>query len=121
MAKVLVVDDSAIVRNLHTFMLKSAGFEVTEAVNGYDALEKLLSTNFDLIVADINMPKMDGYTLCEEIRKNDVHKDAPIIIISTESEAEDKIKGFNAGANLYLVKPVKAEDLIENAKMLLKD
>ena len=121
MAKVLVVDDSAIVRNLHAFMLKSASFEVVEAVNGYEALEKIHNNEFDLIVTDINMPKMDGFSLCVEIRKNKTHKDTPIIIISTESEAEDKIKGFKSGANLYLVKPVKAENLIENAKMLLKD
>lgn len=118
--KILVVDDSGIVRNLHSFMLKSAGFEVTEAVNGYEALEKILSTQFDLIIADINMPKMDGFALCKEIRANENYKDTPIIIVSTESEAEDKMKGFKAGANLYLVKPVNAEDLIENSKMLLK-
>ena len=92
---------------------------VSEAENGYDALEKALSDDFDLMVVDINMPKMDGFTFCREIRSGDKHKDVPIIIISTESEAEDKMKGFKAGANLYLVKPVKAEILIENAKMLL--
>lgn len=118
--KILIVDDSAIVRNLHSFMLKTAGFEIEEAVNGYEAIEKLLNSKFDLIVADINMPKMDGYTLCKEVRSKTEYKDIPIIIISTEAEAEDKIQGFKAGANLYLVKPVKAEELVENVKMLLK-
>ena len=117
--KVLVIDDSPIVRNLHSVMLKSAGFEVTEAENGYDALEKALNDDFHLMVVDINMPKMDGFTFCKEIRSDEKNKDVPIIIISTEAEAEDKMKGFKAGANLYLVKPVKAEVLIENAKMLI--
>ncbi|MDH5559535.1 MAG: response regulator [Deltaproteobacteria bacterium] len=118
--KVLVIDDSPIVRNLHSVMLKSAGFEVTEAENGYDALEKSLSVNFDLLIVDINMPKMDGYTFCREIRSSDGYKEVPIIIVSTEAEAEDKMKGFKAGANLYLFKPVKSDVLIENAKMLLE-
>jgi len=117
--KVLVIDDSPIVRNLHSVMLKSAGFLVEEAENGYEALEKALQAHFDLMVVDVNMPKMDGFTFCKEIRKSEVHKDVPIIIVSTEAEAEDKMKGFQAGANLYLVKPVKAEQLIENARMLL--
>ena len=116
--KILVVDDSAIVRNLHSFMLRSADFNVVEAVNGYEALEKILNEEFHLIVVDINMPKMDGYTLCKEIRGNSAHKETPIIIISTE--AEDKIKSSKAGANLYLVKPVKAEELVRNVKILLR-
>lgn len=119
-AKILVIDDSPIVRNLHSVMLKSAGFQVHEAENGYDALEKSAKTQFDLMVVDINMPKMDGFTFCQEIRTSESHQDVPIIIISTESESEDKMKGFQAGANLYLVKPVKAEVLIENVKMLLQ-
>lgn len=118
-ANILVIDDSPIVRNLHSVMLKSAGYEVVEAENGYDALEKAMSNDFDLMVVDINMPKMDGYTFCTEIRAGVKNKDVPLLIVSTESEAEDKMKGFKAGANLYLVKPVKAEVLVENVKMLL--
>ena len=117
--RVLVVDDSAIVRNIHSFMLKSGGFEVIEASNGYEAMEKLLDAHFDLIVTDVNMPKMDGYSLCESIRKEAKYANTPVIIISTESEAEDKMRGFKAGANLYVIKPVKSEELIQNAKMLV--
>ena len=101
-------------------MLKSAGYEVVEAENGYDALEKVHQGKFDLMVVDINMPKMDGYTFCKEVRKTDSHEDCPIIIISTEAEAEDKMQGFKAGANLYLVKPVKQDELIQNAGMLIQ-
>lgn len=116
---ILVIDDSPIVRNLHSVMLKSAGYNVMEAENGYDALEIAKGHDFDLMVVDINMPKMDGYTFCEEIRAANKNNDVPLLIVSTESESEDKMKGFKAGANLYLVKPVKAEVLIENVKMLL--
>lgn len=117
--RVLVVDDSAIVRNIHSFMLKSDGFEVSEASNGYEAMEKLLESKFDLVVTDINMPKMDGYALCEAIRKEAQYANIPVIIISTESEAGDKLRGFKAGANLYVIKPVKSDELIQNANMLV--
>lgn len=117
--KILVIDDSPIVRNLHSVMLKSAGFETEDAENGFDALEKSMKSNFDLMIVDINMPKMDGFTFCREMRASEKYKDIPLLIISTESEAEDKMKGFKAGANLYLVKPVKTEVLIENVRLLL--
>jgi two-component system chemotaxis response regulator CheY len=119
--KILVVDDSEIVRNLHSFIFKSMGYEVVDATNGYEALEKLYQDEFDLIATDVNMPKMDGIMLVKEIRKEEKYKDIPIIIISTESEANDKQIGFNAGANVYIVKPVKEEALILNTKMLLHD
>ncbi|MCP4754722.1 MAG: response regulator [Proteobacteria bacterium] len=117
--KILVVDDSPIVRNLHSATLESAGFEVEEAANGYDALNKAGNSTFDLMVVDLNMPGMDGFTLCREIRSSEKNQNTPLLIVSTRSEAEDKMKGFRAGANLYLVKPVKSEVLIENAKLLL--
>ncbi len=118
--RILIIDDSAIVRNLHSVILKSAGFLTEDAENGYDALEKAMKSDFNLIIVDINMPKMDGYAFCREIRINEKYKDIPLLIISTESEAEDKMKGFKAGANLYLVKPIKPEALIENVNLLLK-
>jgi len=118
--KVLVVDDSQIVRNLHGFMLHGAGYEIHEAENGSDAIEQLLRTKFDLIVTDINMPQMDGYELTRKVREIDGYKETPIVIVSTESEASDKSKGFEAGANMYIVKPVKPEELVMNAQMLVQ-
>ncbi len=119
--RILVVDDSEIVRNLHSFILKATGYDVVNAANGYEALEKLYQDEFDLIVTDVNMPKMDGIMLIKEIRKEDRYKEIPIIIVSTESEMQDKQIGFSAGANVYVVKPVKEEALIMNAKMLLQE
>ena len=118
--RILVIDDSPLVRNLHSVMLKSAGFQTEDAENGFDALEKAMKSDFDLMIVDINMPKMDGFAFCKEIRNNEKYKDVPLLIVSTESEAEDKMKGFKAGANLYLIKPVKPEVLIENVNLLLQ-
>jgi len=118
-AKILVIDDSSIVRNLHSAMLNQAGFEVGEAVDGVDALEQLAKSEYDLLLVDVNMPRMDGISLCKEVRNDKKHQETPIIIISTKSESEDRMTGFKAGANLYLIKPIKAEALIENVKMLL--
>ena len=116
---VLIVDDSKVARDLHGFMLESGGYEVQQAVNGSEALEKVLATQFDLIVTDVNMPQMDGYELTRRIRATAGYESTPIIIVSTESEAKDKTRGFEAGANVYVVKPARPNNLLANAKMLL--
>lgn len=117
--RVLVVDDSSMVRDLHTFMLRSGGFDVRQATNGCEALEILLMERFDLIVADVNMPKMDGLELTRRIRGTDGYLVTPVILVSTEAEAGDRINGLRAGANVYVVKPVRANELVINARMLL--
>ncbi len=119
-ARVLVVDDSRMVLDLHTFMLQSGGFEVHQARNGAEALECLLADRYDLVVTDINMPLMDGYELVRRIRELPEYQTTPVLIVSTESESHDKFRGFEAGANLYVVKPVKMQDLVANARMLLE-
>ncbi len=118
---VLIVDDSEMVRNFHAYILKSAGFNVISAVDGADALEKLYMNDIELVLTDINMPNMDGYTLIEKIRDDEEFEDLPIIIISTEDEAKDKQRGFDAGANIYIVKPTDPSKLIENVKLLLEE
>ena len=117
--KVLVVDDSKVTREMHGFMLESGGFEVHYAVNGSEASEKVLTAQFDLIVTDVNMPQMDGYELTRRIRATPGYESTPVIIVSTESEAKDKTRGFEAGANVYVVKPARPSHLVGNAKMLL--
>jgi len=118
MAKVLVVDDATTVRMYHRAILEAAGFAVVEAANGYEGLEKALSTAFDLILVDVNMPKMDGYSLVRALREQPSTASLPAILISTEAEASDARQGYAAGANLYLVKPVRPDDLTLNARML---
>ncbi len=116
MKNVLVVDDSRFVRNFHTSLLKSAGFKADGAIDGVDALEKALANKYDLILSDINMPNMDGIVFVEKYRQSD--KDTPIIMISTQAEAANKDKAIVAGANLYIVKPVKPNTLVLHVKML---
>ena len=119
MAKVLIVDDSQIVLNLHSLILEKAGFKCAVAENGFLALEMLNRERFDLIVTDINMPRMDGYELIRRIRKTSGYEDVPIIIVSTKEEAKDRMRGMEAGANVYIVKPVEPVAFVTNAKMLL--
>lgn len=109
MPRVLVVDDSVMVRRYHRSLVESIGFEVEEAVNGVEALEKATASKIDLFLVDVNMPKMDGYRLTEEIRAHSSLWSIPVILISTESELEDRHRALVSGANLYLVKPTRPE------------
>lgn len=117
---ILIVDDSKTVRNLVAFIMKKEGFKVTAAENGLDGLEKLYSLgSVDLIISDINMPRMDGFTFIKTLREQDEYKDTPIIVLSTEGQDKDIKEGLNLGANLYMVKPAQPEQLLRNVKMLL--
>ena len=116
----LIVDDSKTVRNLVAFILKAEGIKVTTAEDGLDGLEKLYSMpEVDLILTDINMPRMDGFSFIIAVREQDAYKDIPIIILSTEGGEEDIQKGIRLGANLYMVKPAQPEKMVRNIKMLL--
>lgn len=117
---ILVVDDSKTIRNLLAFVLKSEGFKVSTAEDGLDAIEKLYNIDpVDLIVSDINMPRMDGFTFIKNLRADDTYKDVPIIVLSTEGQEHDIQKGLSLGANLYMVKPAQPEKMVRNIKMLL--
>lgn len=116
---ILIVDDSEFVRSYHSYMLSQAHFEVITAIDGSDGLEKLFMNPCDLILTDINMSNMDGYEFIRRVRADRKYKTIPIIIVSTKSEGKDKMKGFEAGANLYLVKPCEPEMMIENVRMIL--
>jgi two-component system chemotaxis response regulator CheY len=116
---VLIVDDSEFVRSYHSYILEQADFRVMTAVDGSDGLEKLYTSSCDLVLSDINMSNMDGYEFIRRVRAVDKYRSLPIIIVSTESEARDKQKGFEAGANLYIVKPCSPEMMVENIRMIL--
>ena len=117
---IMVVDDSKTVRNLIAFIIKKEGFRVTTAEDGLDALEKLYSIpGIDLIISDVNMPRMDGFTFIKNIREQDAFRDTPIIILSTEGQERDIQQGLGLGANLYMVKPAQPDNLVKNVKMLL--
>ena len=118
MKRILIVDDAATVRMYHRSILEKAGYVVDEAVNGIEALEKSLQRPFDLYVVDINMPKLDGYGFLRELRDQDIAQ-APAIMISTEAESSDYLQAYAAGANAYLVKPVRSEQLLTHIKLLI--
>jgi two-component system chemotaxis response regulator CheY len=117
-ARVLVVDDAATVRLYHSCILSDAGFSVSEAANGYEALECALVERYDLFLVDVNMPRMDGYTLVETLRRQDATATTPIVMVSSEAEQSDADRGYAAGANLYLSKPARADELVFVARVL---
>ncbi|WP_291846445.1 response regulator [Bradyrhizobium sp.] len=114
--RVLIVDDAALVRTYYRTALEQGGFLVEEALNGLEALEKLLLYPFDLAIVDINMPHMDGITFLRTLRSKDIPVSGiPVLITSTEAGPQDMAAARSAGANYYLVKPVKQETLAEYA------
>ena len=116
--RILVVDDAATVRMYHRSILEGAGFQVEEAFNGIEALEKTLNGPFDLYLVDINMPKKDGYAFLRELRRHDIPQ-APAVMISTEAEDHDRALAYAAGANVYLIKPIKPDALLWHCHLLL--
>ena len=98
--------------------LEDAGFEVEEAVNGVEGVERAMAESFDLMVVDVNMPKMDGYEVIRAVREDEALWRVPVITISTEWKEQDAQKAYSAGANFYLTKPVRPKDLVEMARLL---
>ncbi|NOY45846.1 MAG: response regulator [Deltaproteobacteria bacterium] len=118
MRRALIVDDAVTVRMYHRQILEGAGFEVDEAENGVEALEKALVVPYDLLLVDVNMPKMDGYTFLKEVRSTPQLRAIPAVMISTEAERRDREQAYRVGANLYLVKPVRPETLAWRATLM---
>ena len=120
MPNILVVEDSPTMRQLITFALKRiAGARVIEATDGVDALKKLSSEKIDLILADINMPVMDGLKLVGLVRNDQRHRHVPIIIITTEGAKEDRERAIAIGANAYLAKPIQTQELVRLVNSLV--
>ena len=117
----LVVEDSPTMRQLIVFALRRLqSLKVTEADDGVDALKKLQGAKFDILITDINMPIMDGLKLVSMVRKDENHKDIPIVIITTEGAQEDRQRALALGANAYITKPIQAPQVINTVKELLK-
>jgi len=117
--RILIIDDASLVRFYYRDALERVGYAVDEAMNGLEALEKLLVTPADLLIVDINMPKMDGLTFLQALRREAPPLGAtPAIVISTESSPKDIAAARAAGANFYLVKPVAQDTLIRYVGML---
>jgi two-component system chemotaxis response regulator CheY len=120
MAKtILIVDDSRSIRQMVSFTLKDAGYEVVEAVDGKDALSKFDGLPIHMMITDLHMPKLDGIDLIRKVRANPSYKYIPIVMLTTESHEEKKQEGKSAGATGWIVKPFKPEQLIAVLRKVL--
>ncbi|NNM52984.1 MAG: response regulator [Pseudomonadales bacterium] len=119
MATILAVDDSASMRQMVAFTLKMAGHQVTEAVDGMNALEIAQRQRFDLVISDVNMPKMDGISLIKKLRTLDNFRLVPMLMLTTESSADKKAEGKAAGATGWIVKPFSPDQLLQTVKKVL--
>ena len=116
---VLIVDDEPMARTLLRLMLVRAGFNVSEAEDGYDALEKVQASQPDIILLDVMMPGMDGFTVCEELRQRKETSGLPVIMLSAKTDLDSINKGLRVGATKYLTKPISPEDLTRHVKEVL--
>jgi two-component system, chemotaxis family, chemotaxis protein CheY len=117
--RIMTVDDSSSVRQMVGFTLKDAGYEVVEAEDGKDALSKL-SGQINMIVTDLNMPNMDGIELIRQVRALPEYKFTPIVMLTTESQADKKQQGKEAGATGWIVKPFKPDQLLAVVKKVVR-
>ncbi len=120
MHSILAVDDSASMRQMVSFTLKSAGYNVVEAVDGQDAYEKAQGRSFDLVLTDQNMPRIDGISLTKKLRESPQFKTTPILMLTTESSDQMKQAGRAAGATGWLVKPFDPTKLIEVIQKVIR-
>ncbi len=116
---ILAVDDSASMRQMVGFTLRRAGYEVVEAIDGVEALEYARGNAVDLVLTDVNMPRMDGITLVRELRQLSPYKFVPMLVLTTEAGPEKKLQGKQAGATGWLVKPFNPEKLLATIARVL--
>jgi two-component system chemotaxis response regulator CheY len=116
---IMVIDDSASLRQVVGIALKGAGYEVLEGRDGQDALNKLNGQKVHLVVCDVNMPNMDGITFVKELKKLPLYKFTPVIMLTTESQEEKKREGQAAGARAWVVKPFKPDVLLGAVQKLV--
>jgi two-component system chemotaxis response regulator CheY len=116
----LIVDDSASMRQLVSFAVKDAGYDVLTAENGKDALQKASGTKVDLVITDLNMPEMDGITFIRQLRGLPEYRFVPIVMLTTEAQEAKKQEGRAAGASGWIVKPFSPEKLLDVVRKFIK-
>ncbi len=116
---IMVVDDSSSIRQMMAFTLENAGYDVVEAKNGKDALDKLSGLQVNMIITDLNMPNVNGLDLIRSVRSTSGHKYIPIVVLTTESHASKKRESKEAGATGWITKPFKPEQLIGVIKRVM--
>ena len=117
MSRILIVDDESDIRNVVKEYAEFEGYEVAEAEDGMQAIEAVKNNDFDIIVMDVMMPKLDGYSACKEIKKI---KNIPVIMLSARGEEYDKLFGFEIGVDDYVVKPFSPKELMARIKVVMK-
>lgn len=118
MSKIMIADDDAHIRELVRALLKRHGFEVCEAVDGRDALNKMSEENPDIVIVDVMMPNIDGFELCRLLRKD--YENLPVLMLTAKDGLADKVNGFELGADDYLTKPFEGDELAARVKALLR-
>ena len=120
MVTILTVDDTASMRQMISFTLNSVGYEVQQAADGAEALQLARNRKFDLVIADVNMPNMDGISLVKSLRTLEEYRFTPILMLTTESQEEMRAKGKHAGATGWIVKPFNPEQLVNVVQKVLR-
>jgi twitching motility two-component system response regulator PilH len=120
MSTVMIVDDSSALREMIAGLLSNAGMTILEAKDGLEAQQKLQASTPDLVVLDIVMPNMNGYELCRWIKNNPGTQDVPVVICSSKGEEFDRYWGMKQGADAYISKPFRPNEMVETVKQLLR-
>jgi two-component system, OmpR family, response regulator RpaA len=120
MPRILVIDDDAAIAELVAINLEMAGYEVTQAEDGIKGQALAVQLLPDLIVLDLMLPRVDGFTVCQRLRRDDRTADIPILMLTALSQTQDKVEGFNSGADDYLTKPFEVEELLARVRALLR-
>ena len=118
--KILIVDDDQLVRKLLEYIIKKAGYQVSVAENGSDALKIVQKEIPDLIISDVEMPKLGGLELCQKLKEDSDTKLVPIILITSNTQIQDKLSGFRSGADDYFIKPLHLKNLLTSVESLLE-
>jgi two-component system, OmpR family, response regulator RpaA len=120
MPRILVIDDDPAISELVTFNLEQAGYEVQQAQDGTKGQALALQVQPDLIMLDLMLPKVDGFTVCQRLRRDDRTADIPVLMLTALGQTKDKVEGFNAGADDYLTKPFEVEEMLARVRALLR-
>ncbi|MEK0177829.1 MULTISPECIES: response regulator transcription factor [Microcoleus] len=120
MPRILVIDDDAAIAELVAINLEMAGYEVTHAEDGIKGQALAIQLLPDLIVLDLMLPRVDGFTVCQRLRRDDRTADIPVLMLTALSQTQDKVEGFNSGADDYLTKPFELEEMLARVRALLR-
>ena len=121
MKKVLIIDDSEVLRRITAFNLKKMGYEIREAIDGVDGLEKIKDFQPDLILLDIMMPRMDGFTVLKRMSEDSSMKEIPVIVLTAKGGEDDEKEALKLGAIKVLTKPFSPKQLVETVKQVIGD